>query len=119
MSERERGVIVCRCEEVTREEIDDAIRSGASSMWQVRRLTRAGMGLCQGRSCEHLVARQLAEGLELPMEVVLRPSYRPPLEPIPIDTLCSGQRIIPGQDEEDTSPWLKSLLAQGASDEDS
>jgi len=98
MSDGEKDVIVCRCEEVTRKEIDDVIKSGASSMWQVRRLTRAGMGLCQGRSCEHLIAQRLAEGLDTSVEAVLCASYRPPLEPIPIEILCSGERIKPGQE---------------------
>lgn len=93
MSEHDENLLICRCEEVTQEEIDEALKSEASSLWQVRRLTRAGMGLCQGRSCQHLVAQQMAEELELPVDEVLHPSYRPPLEPIPLDTLCSGERV--------------------------
>jgi NAD(P)H-nitrite reductase large subunit len=93
MSQADRSLLICRCEEVNQEEIDKALESGASSLWQVRRLTRAGMGLCQGRSCQHLVAQQMAEELELPVDEVLRPSYRPPLEPTPLDTLCSGERV--------------------------
>jgi bacterioferritin-associated ferredoxin len=96
MSEQEKQnqeVLICRCEEVTRAEIQEAVRSGAVSMWQLRRLTRAGMGLCQGRSCQHLVARLMAEALEVPIEDVLHPSYRPPIQPVPLDTLGSGERI--------------------------
>ena len=73
MSEHDENLLICRCEEVTQEEIDEALKSGASSLWQVRRLTRAGMGLCQGRSCQHLIAQQMAEELELPVDEVLRP----------------------------------------------
>jgi bacterioferritin-associated ferredoxin len=95
VSEHNEDLLLCRCEEVTQEEIDEAVKSGATSMWQERRLTRAGMGLCQGRSCQHLVAQRMADELELAVEEVLRPSYRPPLEPVPLDTLCSGERIEP------------------------
>lgn len=86
-------VLICRCEEVSRAEIREAVQSGATNLWQVRRLTRAGMGLCQGRSCQHLVARLMAETLEQPIEDVLHPSYRSPIQPVPINTLGSGERI--------------------------
>lgn len=86
-------LVICRCEEVTEADILDAIHRGGHTLWQIRRLTRAGMGLCQGRSCERLVARLMAEGLELPIEKVLKPSPRPPVQPVTIDTLASGERI--------------------------
>jgi NAD(P)H-nitrite reductase large subunit len=92
--DREDGdLVICRCEEVTRADILDAVQEGAHTLWQIRRLTRAGMGLCQGRSCETLMARIMAEALGVPIDQVLRPSYRPPIQPIPIDTLASGTRV--------------------------
>lgn len=43
---------VCRCEEVAAGVVLDAIREGgASDARQVKQLTRAGMGWCQGRVC--------------------------------------------------------------------
>lgn len=57
--------IICRCEEVTRQEIIDAIADGAHSVSAVKRATRAGMGICQGRTCGRLVQGLLArEGVE-------------------------------------------------------
>jgi NAD(P)H-nitrite reductase large subunit len=93
MSEHDADLVICRCEEVTVREIMEAIEMGAHSMWQVRRMTRAGMGLCQGSSCQQLVARLLANSLQLPIEKVMTPSYRPPVRPVPLDTLCSGERV--------------------------
>jgi thioredoxin reductase len=54
--------IVCRCEDVTFGALEAALRDspaapGASGL---KLVTRAGMGLCQGRSCEHAVLRLLA-----------------------------------------------------------
>ena len=43
--------IVCRCEEVPASEIRIAIEEGARHVAEVRAVTRAGMGLCQGRLC--------------------------------------------------------------------
>lgn len=45
------GVTVCRCEEVSAGTVRAAVRAGASDARQVKQLTRAGMGWCQGRMC--------------------------------------------------------------------
>ena len=65
MSERlDDDVLVCRCEEVTAGDIRRAIRAGATDVTQVKLRTRAGMGLCQGRTCELLVQQILSQALE-------------------------------------------------------
>lgn len=79
--------IICRCEEVTREEILEAIRDGCDSVTWVKRKTRAGMGLCQGRTCGHLVARILAEERGTSLAEVLPDTRRPPVRPIPLGIL--------------------------------
>ncbi|MDV3220621.1 FAD-dependent oxidoreductase [Intrasporangium sp.] len=48
--------VVCRCEEVTAGTVRRAISDrGAPDARQVKQLTRAGMGWCQGRVCGHAV----------------------------------------------------------------
>ncbi len=54
-------VVICRCEEVTKGEIRRAIEAGARTPQAVKRFTRAGMGLCQGRSCRRLIAQIIAQ----------------------------------------------------------
>lgn len=44
-------IIICRCEEITQKEIEEAIEDGARTFNEVKRFTRCGMGLCQGRTC--------------------------------------------------------------------
>jgi glycerol-3-phosphate dehydrogenase len=62
------GRMVCRCEQVTEGEIEDAIQRGADTLDGIKHLTRAGMGRCQGGYCSlpvmGLLARQLGVGLE-------------------------------------------------------
>lgn len=83
--------VVCRCEDVTRTEIDAAIDRGAGDLQQVKHLTRAGMGPCQGRLCGETVAEML--GLRLARGGVDgRPAAgywtpRPPLRPAPLSAL--------------------------------
>jgi hypothetical protein len=51
--------VVCRCEEVTRGRLDAAIDASAD-LSVVKGLTRAGMGLCQGRNCQRPIAGLIA-----------------------------------------------------------
>jgi NAD(P)H-nitrite reductase large subunit len=88
----DRKLIICRCEEVTQEEIIDSIRSGARSVNDIKRMTRAGMGLCQGRTCQRLVSQLLQKkgrGLDEPFP---KPStFRPPVRAIKIGELAGEE----------------------------
>ena len=42
-----KDLIICRCEEVTLAQIEEAIAMGATSIKAVKKITRAGMGDCQ------------------------------------------------------------------------
>jgi NAD(P)H-nitrite reductase large subunit len=55
------GTLVCRCEDVTRAEIEQAIDDGAREVNQVKAWTRCGMGPCQGRTCGDVVAEIVAQ----------------------------------------------------------
>ena len=77
-------IIICRCQEVTRREILDAIADGATTVDGVKRRTRAGMGLCQGKTCERLVAKIIAEQTGRPMAEILPPKSRIPVRPVKI-----------------------------------
>lgn len=54
------STLVCRCESVTRGQIEQAIEQGAFGPSQLKAFTRCGMGPCQGRICGDNVARLLA-----------------------------------------------------------
>lgn len=91
--------IVCRCEEVTAEEIMAAIQNGADSLDAVKRATRAGMGFCQGRTCKRLIARMLACYYNLPVDRYLPGSLRMPVTPIRLDLLAETQDAADGETE--------------------
>jgi len=75
-------LVICRCEEITREDIAEAIRRGARSVAAVKRRTSAGMGLCHGRTCTRLVAQVVKEELGIPPEQLKPATVRPPVRPI-------------------------------------
>jgi NAD(P)H-nitrite reductase large subunit len=84
----EEETIVCRCEEVTRSEILKAIEEGARTVDGVKRRTRAGMGLCQGRTCRRIVSRIIATETKQRIEEITPSTYRPPVRPIPISIIA-------------------------------
>ncbi len=55
------NVIVCQCEQITRAEIIEAIRRGASTVDGVKRRVGTGMGRCQGSRCTHEIEKLLEE----------------------------------------------------------
>jgi glycerol-3-phosphate dehydrogenase len=57
------GEMVCRCEQVTRAEVETALRNpfGAGTLDAVKRRTRCGMGRCQGGFCTPRIADILQE----------------------------------------------------------
>jgi len=79
--------VICRCEEVTLDEIMDAIKRGARSIKEIKKLTRAGMGLCQGKTCHLIIARILAETLNTSISDIELDTPRPFLRPIPLNSL--------------------------------
>jgi thioredoxin reductase len=100
--------IVCQCEDVTRADLLGvqppryldrpatlAVRSlatlasdGPVDPDQIKRLTRAGMGACQGRRCRTQVACLLAEASGT---AVAPATYRAPVRPIPLKLLADWE----------------------------
>ena len=80
-------VLVCRCEEISAGEIRQAIRDGARDVTQIKLRTRAGMGLCQGRTCEFLVQQILSQELKVGREETGFSTPRTPQRPITFGTL--------------------------------
>lgn len=66
------GVIVCRCEEVSKGEILDALRSPicVPTLDGVKKRVRPGMGRCQGGFCSPLVTQIIADYLGVPLSEV-------------------------------------------------
>ena len=100
---------VCLCEEVSRAELlgispprylgctsnkmaaRDArtlLGDGPLNPDQIKRLTRAGMGPCQGRRCREQIALQLALASGTEVSSVPLASYRAPVRPLPLGVLA-------------------------------
>ena len=64
--------LVCRCEQVPRKRIVDAVHRGipVTTLDGVKRRTRAGQGKCQGAFCGKRVRALLSEELNIPLESI-------------------------------------------------
>lgn len=101
-------VLVCRCETVTRRELLDVspptylnarngkscqrnlqtlLRDGVPHPDQIKRLTRSGMGECQGRRCREQTAMLIARAAGVPLGRLPLASYRAPVRPLPLAVL--------------------------------
>ncbi len=81
--------VICPCERITGARIDQAVDEGAGDFGQLKRMTRAGMGQCQGRMCSPGLAMMLAQRRGIPLEAIAPPSIRPPVTPIPVHVLAT------------------------------
>lgn len=85
-------IVVCRCMEITEQEIREAIHHGTKSFDAVKRVTRAGMGLCQGRTCQHLVERLITQETDASATDLPPISVRPPLRPTKLGLIAKMKR---------------------------
>ena len=75
-------MLVCRCEEVTKGEIRQAVHAGMLTIEEIRRFLRCGMGLCQGQTCAKLVKRIVAQELQVSPAVLEPATSRAPMRPL-------------------------------------
>ena len=73
---------VCRCEEITKAEVIEAVRKGATRDNEEKRLLRTGMGMCQGRNCAKTIERIIAAELKVAPSEVPQATKRGPVRPI-------------------------------------
>jgi NADPH-dependent 2,4-dienoyl-CoA reductase/sulfur reductase-like enzyme len=100
--------IICQCEEVTRADLigvqppnylsrpasmcarslDTLLHDGPANPDQIKRLTRAGMGVCQGRRCRDQVAMLLALESGTAFGTIPLATHRAPVRPLPMKIMA-------------------------------
>ena len=73
---------------MTRGEIAAALAAGYTEIGPLKMNTRAGMGLCQGRTCTPAVQTIMANESGMPLADVALPTSRAPLRPVPLEALA-------------------------------
>ena len=87
--------LVCRCEEVTLGEAKQALGGGITGLGNLKRLTRAGMGPCQGRYCAPLLASLVAETTGEAVGDFSFFASRPPTKPVPVAAIARQKPDMP------------------------
>ena len=104
----DQNIYACQCEKVTQADIigirppryldwqsnqmdsrtlQSQLNDNDANPNQIKRLTRAGTGTCQGRHCREQVALLLAEESNTNISQIPLSTYRPPLRPLPLSVL--------------------------------
>jgi len=87
------GHIICRCENVSEQEVREAIRKGATTLDEIKFETRAGMGRCQGSFCTSRILKIMSEELGVsPLEITLKGKGSNLL-------LCKTKDLLAGREE--------------------
>jgi NADPH-dependent 2,4-dienoyl-CoA reductase/sulfur reductase-like enzyme len=85
----EGDTIVCRCEEVTAQQVRDTADMGCEGPNQMKAFLRCGMGPCQGRLCGLTVTELIAKHRDTKPAEVGYYRLRPPVKPITLAELAS------------------------------
>jgi thioredoxin reductase len=83
------ATIVCRCENVQKSEIMQAIDATADPS-VIKGITRAGMGLCQGRNCQSHIIALISKKHKIPMDKIPRLTPRFPVKPISLGAIADA-----------------------------
>lgn len=103
--------IICQCEDVTLADLigvqppqyldrpaaiqarslNTLLQDGPANPDQIKRLTRAGMGVCQGRRCRDQVAMLLAIESGTPFGTIPLATHRAPVRPLPLKILADWE----------------------------
>lgn len=72
-----KNVMICRCEDVTLHDLNNAMEEGYTTIEELKRILRIGMGACQGNTCMLLVQRELSKFLSIPLNQIPTQRVRP------------------------------------------
>jgi len=73
--------IVCLCEDLTKEDLEDAIKNGFNDLELLKRFTGVCTGPCQAKFCLMNVIQMLSEMNHTKPESIGVPALRPPFRP--------------------------------------
>ncbi len=85
------NTIICRCEDLTLARLRQLIAEGYTTLDEIKRISRAGMGPCQGRTCRALIEREIANLTGTPIKDQPPAKYRQPSQPVKLAAILGGE----------------------------
>lgn len=86
------NTIVCRCSDLTMKDIRELINQGYTTFDEIKRLSRAGMGPCQGRTCMPLILREISIITGKTISEIMPGTYRPPVKAITLGQIADAAK---------------------------
>ena len=80
--------IICRCLNVSKKDLHTDITNDVESAGAVKRITRAGMGKCQGRYCSPIVQELISLHFGSPIDEFSGFAPQVPIKPTPISVIA-------------------------------
>ncbi|MDR1703211.1 MAG: (2Fe-2S)-binding protein [Clostridiales bacterium] len=80
--------MVCRCNDLDLDNIRDLMKKGFTSIDEIKRVSRLGMGPCQGRNCIPLVLGELSRFLGKPVSELDPGTYRPVVKSVSLGAVA-------------------------------
>lgn len=95
-----RRCVVCPCEDVLVEDIQEAVDRGYTELEPVKRVTAVTTGPCQGSWCLRATIELLAEQTDTDPEQLGSITHRQPVCGVPLATLAASQASAPEGEED-------------------
>jgi ferredoxin len=84
---QEADCLLCRCEEISYSSAREYTAMGFNALGALRRSSRVGLGYCQGRFCQEMLAGEFAAQASRAPEDVGAFKVRPPVRPVRLSRL--------------------------------
>lgn len=88
-----KNTTICRCSDISRNEIRELIKQGYTTLEEIKRISRAGMGPCQGRTCGQLILREISSITGKKMGELENFNNRPPAIGVKISEIVKGASV--------------------------
>jgi len=86
----EKNIIICRCEDVTLQDLHNLMEEGYTSFEEIKRILRVGMGPCQGNTCGQLVQKEIAKFTKTPINEVTTHKVRPLISGVKLNSIVEA-----------------------------
>ena len=87
-----KDIIICRCEDVSLQDVHDCIDEGYTTFEDLKRILRVGMGPCQANTCGLLVQRELAKYTNTPLKDVAIHKVRPLISGVKLSSIVESTK---------------------------
>ena len=87
-----KDIIICRCEDVTLEDVENIMKEGYTSFEEIKRILRVGMGPCQGNTCGQLLQREISKFLKVPINEVETLKVRPLITGVKLKSIVEATK---------------------------